>query len=205
MKATGTDAASLLFPAAYRRQVLALLLLHPDRKVHVREISRLTGTTPGTMNKELARLHGAGLLDRERVGNQLRYSANRAHPLYPELSAILRKTVGLADVLVEALAPLGDCVKAAFVFGSMARGTATAASDVDLAVIGSVEFGVVVDALHGAERKLGREINPKVFSEREWKQKVKSRDAFVMEILGEPRIVLVGSQDELGSPRRRQP
>ena len=70
MKATKADAASLLFPAAYRRQVLALLLLHPERKLHVREISRLTGTTAGTMNKELARLHGAGLLEREQVGNQ---------------------------------------------------------------------------------------------------------------------------------------
>jgi predicted transcriptional regulator len=116
----------LLFPAVYRRQVLALLLLHPERKFHVREISRLTGTTAGTMNKELARLHQAGLLDRERVGNQLRYSANRSHQIYPELSGILRKTVGLADVMIDALAPLADSIDLSFIYGSVAKGTETA-------------------------------------------------------------------------------
>lgn len=205
MKATKADAASLLFPAAYRRQVLALLLLHPERKLHVREISRLTGTTAGTMNKELSRLHEAGLLERERVGNQLRYSANRSHQIYAELAGILRKTVGLADVLIEALAPLADSIELSFIYGSVARGTETTGSDVDLLVVGSADFGSVIDALHGVEKKLGREVNAKVFSRREWNAKMKAGDAFVREILKGPKIVLVGDVDEPRKPGRRKP
>ena len=199
MKATSPrgDTSALLFPASYRRQVLSLLLLHPERKLHVREIARLTRTTAGTLNKELTRLHEAGLLNRERVGNQLQYSANRSHQIYPELAGILRKTVGLADVLVEALAPLARDVKVAFVFGSIARGTETAGSDADLLLIGTLDFGSVVDALHPAQQQLGREINPKVFSVREWKAKLRSKDSFVREIMAQPKIFLIGSEDEL--------
>ncbi len=199
------DVSALLFPATYRRRVLALLLLHPGRALHVREIARLTATTAGTLNKELARLHAAGLLDRERVGNQLRYSANRSHPVFAELAGILRKTVGVADVLIEALAPLAPRIDMALVFGSMARGTETAGSDVDLLVVGGVDFGSVVDALQSAQGLLGREINPKVYAPREWKAKLASKDPFVREIAVQPRILLIGSDRELAQPRRRKP
>ncbi len=199
------DASSLLFPASYRRQVLSLLLLHPERKLHVREIARLTRTAPGTLNKELTRLHEAGLLNRERVGNQVQYSANRSHQIYPELAAILRKTVGLANVLIEALAPLARDVKVAFVFGSIARGNETAGSDVDLLIVGGLDFGSVVEALHPTQQQLGREINPKVFSVREWRAKLRSKDSFVREILAQPKIFLIGDDDELTELGRRKP
>jgi len=204
MEATISDVARLLFPAAYRRQVLALLLLHPGRKLHVREIARLTGTAAGTLNKELARLHEAGLLDRERVGNQLQYCANLSHPVYSELASILRKTVGVADVLIQALAALASGIELAFVFGSIARGAETAGSDVDLLIVGSVDFGSVVDALYPAQQHLGREVNAKVFSPREWRVKRRAKDAFVAEILGQPKIFLIGSEHELAKPGRRQ-
>lgn len=206
MKATAhrSDASSLLFPASYRRQVLSLLLLHPERRLHVREIARLTGTAAGTLNKELTRLHEVGLLNRERVGNQVQYSANRSHQIYPELAGILRKTVGLADVLIEALTPLANEVKVAFVFGSIARGTETTGSDIDLLIIGGWDFGSVVDGLHPAQEQLGREINPKVFSAREWKAKLRSRDPFVREVLAQPKIFLIGTEDELAELGRRK-
>jgi predicted nucleotidyltransferase len=204
MEATRAHAASLLFPGNYRRRVLALLLLHPQRRLHVREIARLTGTTAGTLNKELARLYEAGLLEREQVGNQLRYSANRAHQIYPELASILRKTVGLADVLLEALSPLAEGIKTAFVYGSIARGAEGANSDVDLMIVGSADFGAVIDALQGAQKQLAREVNAKVFSEREWKARLKAKDAFVTEVLAGPKIFLIGSANELAKPGRRQ-
>lgn len=207
MKATAqrASASSLLFPAGYRRQVLSLLLLHPERSLHVREIARLTRTTAGTLNKELVRLHEAGLLNRERVGNQLQYSANRSHPIYPELAGILRKTVGLADVLIEALTPLARDIDVAFVFGSMARGSENPGSDVDLLIIGEVDFGSVVDALHPFQQQLSREINPKVFSVSEWKAKLRSKDSFVDEIVTHPKIFLIGGDDELAELGRRKP
>lgn len=205
MRATKRDAAALLFPATYRRQVLALLLLHPERKLHVREISRLTGTTPGTMNKELSRLYEAGLLDRERVGNQLRYSANRSHQIYPELTGILRKTVGLADVLIEALAAQADSIETAFIYGSLARGTETAGSDVDLLIVGSADFGSVIDSLHGVQKKVGREVNAKVFTRRQWNAKIKAHDAFIAEVLKSPKLMLIGDVDEPRKPGRHKP
>jgi predicted nucleotidyltransferase len=171
----------------------------------VREIARLTGTAAGTLNKELKRLHEAGLLNRERVGNQVQYSANRSHQIYPELAGILRKTVGLADVLLEALTPLAHDVKVAFVFGSMSRGTETTGSDVDLMIIGETDFGSVVDALHPAQQQLGREINAKVSSVREWKAKLRSKDSLVSEIMAQPKIFLIGSDDELAELGRRKP
>jgi predicted nucleotidyltransferase len=92
----------------------------------------------------------------------------------------------------------------AFVFGSMARGTATTGSDVDLLIIGEADFGSVVDALHPAQQQLAREINPKVFSVREWKAKLRSKDSFVSEIMSQPKIFLMGSDYELAELARRK-
>ncbi|TMH37168.1 MAG: MarR family transcriptional regulator [Betaproteobacteria bacterium] len=205
MQATIANPAALLFPASYRRRVLALLLLHPERALHVREIARLTGTTPGTLNKELVRLHGAGLLERERVGNQVRYAANSSNAIYPELASILRKTVGVADVLADALAPVAASIAAAFVFGSVARGTETAGSDVDVLLIGSLGFGEAVKLLYPAQTTFGREIDPKVFTVAEWRSKLKSKDPFVKDVLAKPKIHLIGNDDELAKLGRRQP
>jgi predicted nucleotidyltransferase len=205
VKATSISPSALLFPASYRRRVLALLLLHPERALHVREIARLTGTTAGTLNKELTKLHAAGLLQRERVGNQVRYMANRASPVHAELASILRKTIGLADVLADALAPSAPAISAAFVFGSMARAGETAGSDVDVMLIGTLSFGDAVRLLYPAQATLGREVNPKVFIAEEWRARLKGKDPFIREVLAQPKIFLIGSDDELEKLGRRQP
>ena len=171
----------------------------------MREIARLTGTTAGTLNKELTRLHGAGLLARERVGNQLRYAANRASPIYTELTSILRKTIGMADVLADALAPLAPNISVAFVFGSMARASETAGSDIDVMLIGPLSFGDAVGRLYPAQAALGREINPKVFSADEWRARHRAKDPFIREVLAQPKIFLIGNDDELEELGRRQP
>lgn len=205
MEATTQRAVDLLFPASYRRRVLSLLLLHPERALHVREIARLTGTTAGTLNKELNRLHGAGLLARERVGNQVRYAANRASPVFTELAGILRKTVGLADVLADALAPAADSISAAFVFGSMARASESEGSDVDLMLVGPLGFADAVQLLYSAQQSLGREINPKIYSAAEWRAALKAKNPFVTEVIAQPKIFLIGNHDELEKLGRREP
>ena len=202
---TVSKLATLLFPALYRRRVLALLLLHPERRLHVREIARLTGTTPGTLNKELAKLHQAGLLERERIGNQVRYAADRSSPVHAELTGILRKTVGLADVLTDALAPVAEAISAAFVFGSVARGAETSSSDVDLLIIGSAGFAELVNLLYPAQQLVGREVNPKVFTAAQWRERVKAKDPFVKDVLAKPKLYLMGNDDELAKLGRRQP
>ncbi|CAD5110272.1 nucleotidyltransferase domain-containing protein [Zestomonas carbonaria] len=188
--------ASLLF-TDYRRKVLGLLLLHPESRYHLREIARLTGTQPGTLTRELSRLAEAGLLVKERVGNQLLYAANRNCPIFPELASILRKTSGLAEVLAEALLPMAERIDAAFVFGSMASGTARAESDIDLMVIGDAGFAEVVGALYPLQERLGREINPKVYGRGEWRKLLEEKGAFARDILGKPRLFVVGNEDDL--------
>jgi predicted nucleotidyltransferase len=189
--------AELLFKD-YRRRALGLLLLHADKRYHVREIARLTDTVAGTLHKELSRLADAGLLLKETVGNQVLYRANRDCPIFEELASIFRKTSGITDVLAGALALFSEKIVAAFVFGSMASGKEAAGSDVDLLVIGDVGFTEVARAVYSAQEVLGREINPKVYSKKEWDQMLKNKDAFIKEILKKPKLFIAGSEDELG-------
>lgn len=188
--------SAVLFPG-YRRRVLGMLLLHPEESLHGREIARRTGLPAGTLTRELKRLADVGLLNRERRGNQLVYSANRQSPIFEELAGILRKTSGLGDVVAEALEPVTGGIEVAFIFGSVARGAETEGSDIDVMIIGPVDFGSVVDALHPAQQQLARDINPKVFSTREWKAKVRERNPFVADVLSKKKIFLVGDEHGL--------
>ena len=187
--------AELLFPNQYRRKVLALLLMQPNQKKHLRELARQTQAAPGTLKKELDALCHVGLLTSERVGNQVQFQANQGHPVFAELQALIRKTTGLADVLRQALQPLGEQVALAFVFGSMASGSAHAGSDVDLLVVGSASFAQVVEATYAAQTPLGRDINPKVMTTDEWTRKQAEGNPFVQELLAKPRILLIGTLD----------
>ena len=193
---------SLLLPE-YRRRVLGLLLLHPEEALHGREIARRTGLAQGTLARELTKLAEAGLLKRERRGNQQVYSADSTCPIFSELASILRKTSGLADVLAEALRPVADQVIVAFVFGSVARGRETAGSDVDLLLIGDVSFRDAVACLHPAQSQLGREINAKVFSAKEFAAKA-MKEPFLVDVLAKPKIFVIGNADELAKLARRQ-
>ncbi|MBU9617152.1 nucleotidyltransferase domain-containing protein [Burkholderia multivorans] len=188
--------ASTLF-SDYRRRVLGLLLLRPDEALHVREIARMTDTAPGTLHKELSKLAEAGILSRERQGNQVLYRANRGCAIYEELAAIMRKTSGIGDVLTDALRPCAGQIDVAFIFGSVARGQETADSDVDVMVIGTVGFANVVRLLYDVQATLRRDINPKVLSRDEFRQGVDGRDAFLRDVLGKPKIFLIGTEDDL--------
>lgn len=188
--------ATVLF-TDYRRRVLGLLLLHPEQRYYLREIARLTGTVPGTLKRELTKLADAGMLNVEKVGNQVHYTANRDCPIFEELASVLRKTSGLVDVLSEGLMPLAELIEVAFVFGSMASGKANAGSDIDLMVIGEVSFVEVVARLHSLQDSLGREINPKLYSRAEWQKLVQGQSAFVRDVLGKPRLFVIGNEQSL--------
>ncbi len=179
----------------YRKRLLSQLLLNPDSDYHVRELARLTDTSPGSLHRELTRLAAAGLLLRKEQGNQVRYQANRQCPVFPELAGLLRKTSGAAEVLAQALAPLQPALS--LIFGSVAGGTETAASDVDVLVVTERGFGEVVRALHGAQATLGREVNPVVYTPAELQAHVLERDPFVSNLLAGPHIFLNGSPDDL--------
>jgi predicted nucleotidyltransferase len=184
----------LLF-GTYRKKVLSLLLLHPNMDYHVRELARQTGTAPGTLHKELARLAAAGLLLRKEQGNQVRYQANQQCPVFPELAGLLRKTTGAAEILTTALTPLQPAL--ALIFGSVASGTETASSDVDVLIIADVGFADVVAATYPAQAELGREINPVVYSVQEFRRRVQEQDAFIQDMVSKPKIFLIGTENDL--------
>lgn len=189
-----------LFFGAYRRQVLSLLLLHPGESFHLREIARITGTQPGTLRRELAQLADAGVLSKEKVGNLVRYKAEAACPIYDELRGILKKTAGVADVLREALAPLGDRISAAFVYGSVASGGERHPSDIDVMIVGTASFEEVVRALHPCQEQLRREINPNVYGLAEFRKKAKEKGSFLARVMAEPKLFILGNEDDLRKP-----
>lgn len=188
--------SSLLF-SDYRRRVLGLLLLNPDTTYHVRELARLTGTSAGTLHKELTKLTTGGILRRQEVGNQVRYGANRDCPVFEELASILRKTSGLVDVLVKALGGVEKNIALAFVFGSVARGEQQSNSDVDVMLVGSLGFADAVQVLHPVQAILQREINPVVYSLEEFRRRAASDDSFIREVLVKPKLFVVGNENEL--------
>jgi len=198
----GTDLGNLLFKE-YRRRVLGLLLLHPEETYHVREIARLTGTVAGTLHKELTRLADAGILLKTTAGNQVRYGANRDGLIFDELASILRKTSGVVDVLADALAPIADSIRLAFVYGSVASGKQTSGSDVDLLIVGELDFKAVVKALHPAEKALRREISPKVYSPLEWQVLAEKNDRFYRELTSKPKLLVMGDKHEFGKLGRQ--
>jgi predicted nucleotidyltransferase len=182
----------------YRRRVLALLLMRPDERFHVRELGRLTGISAGSLHRELKAMAEAGLLIRSRQGNQVLYQADRACSIFAELAAIFRKTIGLASLLNDALAPLADKIKVAFVFGSMAAGTQRADSDLDICVLGDIELLEVVKALGAVQENLHRDINPVVMSATRYAEQLAKHDRFAERIHDEPKIFVIGVDDEFG-------
>jgi predicted nucleotidyltransferase len=198
-KGSRASLSDALFSKTQQR-VLGVLFGRPDQSFFANEIVRLAGGGFGAVHRELAVLETAGLITVTRIGNQKHYQANREAPIYEELRGIVLKTVGLADVLRKALAPLARRIRAAFVYGSVAKGTDTARSDIDLMVIGDdVEYADVFKVTSGAEPVLGRKINPTVLTSRELK-KESAEDGFHSRVLARPKIFVIGSEHELGRP-----
>lgn len=183
-----------------RSAVLSALLLHPESSLHVRELARLTGASAGSLHRELRLLADMGLLLRQEVGRQVHYRANSAHPVYAELAQLLRKTVGLVDVLRQALEPVGNKVELAFVYGSMASGTERPGSDVDLMVLGQASFAELARVLAPAQAALRRDVNPTVMTRREFAQKLAANDSFARSVMRGDKLWLKGEQVDLAEP-----
>jgi predicted nucleotidyltransferase len=187
-----------------RRDILALLLGRPDEAFYQREIVRATGGGKGAVERELRSLVKAGILLREKRGNLTYYRADGDCPIYPELQGLMVKTVGLADVLREALAGVNG-IRLAFIFGSMAKGTFDARSDIDLLVVADASFADISGALRTAEDRLNREITPTVYSPQEFSEKLKAKHHFLTRVMEDPKIMLIGNEDDLERMGRPTP
>jgi predicted nucleotidyltransferase len=200
MGMTKAGLSDVLFSKTQRR-VLGLLFGNPDRSYYANEIVRFAGAGIGAVQRELERLTAAGLVTVTRIGNQKHYQANHQAPIFEELRGIVLKTFGVADPLREALASLANRIHAAFIYGSVARGTDTASSDIDVMLIGEqLSYSDVFPLLTEAESKLGRTINPSVYSLDEWHRKLMDGNEFLSRVLKQPKIFLIGSNNALEKP-----
>lgn len=192
-----TSLAGALFTGTQQR-VLGLLFGQPERSFYANELIGLTGAGSGAVQRELARLAQSGLVTVRPVGNQKHYQANPASPIYAELCAIVQKTVGLAEPLRDALAPLAPQIRAAFVYGSVAKRQDTAASDIDLMLVSdSLSYGDTFAALEAVSARLGRTVNPTLLTPQELAKRRQREDAFVMRVLSQPKLWLIGGDDAL--------
>lgn len=178
---------------ATQQKVLGLLYGKPDHSFYANEIARWADIGKGSLMRELDRLHRAGVLTMTRQGNQTHYQANPDCPIYAELLGIVRKTFGIGEVLRAALAPLAGQLVWAFVYGSIAKGKENAGSDVDLMLIGdNLGYGDVVERLLPLEERLGRSINPTIYTPTDWLAKLAAGNSFVLRVTQQDKIELIG-------------
>ena len=192
--------ADALFPRV-RQRVLAVLFGAPDRSFYANEVIAMAQSGTGAVQRELAGLSQAGLLTVSKLGNQKHYQANADAPVFAELRGLVLKTMGLADVLRNALAPLAAQIDQAFVYGSVARQQDTAQSDIDLMVVShSLGYGELFGALEAATQTLGRTVNPTLYTPADIAKRIAQDSAFVTRVLQQPTIWLIGQQEELHVP-----
>jgi predicted nucleotidyltransferase len=181
-----------------QQRVLGLLFGQPDRRFQSSELIRLAASGTGAAHRLVTRLAEAGLVTVERIGNQKHYQANRESPVFEDLHGLIVKTSGLVAPLRAALAPLADRIRVAFVYGSIAKGQDRATSDIDLMVIADkLDYADVFSALQTAEAELARTVNPNVMSLADWRRKRSQASGFVSRVAGQPRLFVIGSDDDL--------
>jgi predicted nucleotidyltransferase len=181
-----------------QQRVLALIFGHSDRSFYTSEIVRSVHSGTGAVERELSRLQRSGLVSVERIGNQKHYRANHQSPIFEELQSLVLKTVALTEPLRKSLQPYSDNIDAAFVYGSVAKGTDTARSDIDLAVIGDeLDYSELYTATQNAENILGRKVSPIFISPGDWKRKASQKGSFVNKISALPKVFLFGSEEDL--------
>jgi predicted nucleotidyltransferase len=189
--------ADALFTKTQQR-VLGVLFGQPERSYYASELIRHAGTGSGAAQRELARLEESGLLVARWIGHQKHYQANAESPLYSELRGIVLKTIGLAEPLREALKPLSSAIRAAFVYGSVAKATDQSASDIDLMIISdSLTYGEVFGALERVTRAVGRKVNLTVYTGVEFSRRAGMENAFVTRVLEQPKLWVIGSERDL--------
>ena len=184
-----------LLSSRARAEIFRLLLSGTGEELHVREIERRSGLNESTLRQELRKLVRLDLVQSRKDSNRVYYRAKTENPLYPEIRNLVLKTSGLADILKSALAD--KRIRVAFVFGSVARGEEKAGSDVDLMVIGQLGLRDLSGLLSGVEEKIGREVNPYVLQEAEFRKRVRTKEHFVSQVMESSKLFIIGSQHEL--------
>jgi predicted nucleotidyltransferase len=179
-----------------RRDLLALFFSSPSEKYYLRQLQRILGYSAGNIRRELLKFQKDGLFITDRVGNLLYYSLNTNHPLFEELKSIVFKTVGIEGAIKQILLQF-EQIEYAFIYGSFATKSEKAGSDVDLMIIGNPDTSALNEKIAELEGKVNRQINITLYSSSEYKKRKKSKSGFIMELLRNPKIMLIGKKSDL--------
>jgi predicted nucleotidyltransferase len=185
-----------LFKSKARTAIFQLYFTNPESSFYLRELERKLEMPVSIVRKELLRLKEEGVFISEKKGNLVYFHLNKVYPLFDELKSIVRKTIGIEGLLKEAIVGLPG-IKVAFIYGSFAKGKEKAASDVDLFLLGDIDEGRLIRQLNNIENTIKREINYTVFSQEEYRNKKRKKDSFIGDLLGNPKIMLVGNKNDL--------
>ena len=181
-----------------QQRVLALIFGYPGRSFYTSEIIRNVRSGVGAVERELLKLERSGLVSVQRIGNQKHYRANQDAPVFEELRALIEKTVGLVEPVRKSFEPYADMIKSAFVYGSVARGTDTADSDIDLMVIGDdLNYSDLYGAAQNVETKLRRKVHVLFLSSEDWRRKTSDKGGVFGKISHSPKIFVIGSENDL--------
>jgi predicted nucleotidyltransferase len=190
-----------------QQRVLALIFNNPERSFYTTEIVRKVRSGVGAVERELSKLERSELVSVERIGNRKHFRANKAAPIFEDLRGLIEKTAGLTEPLKKSLEPFANSISSAFVYGSVAKGSDTANSDIDLMVIGEdLNYSDLYTAAQNAERKLRRKVHPLFLSPDDWQRKVTDKGSVFSKISRSPKIFVVGSKKDFanGQARTRQ-
>jgi predicted nucleotidyltransferase len=179
-----------------RQDLLALFFTNPSKKYYLREIQRILGYSAGSIRRELLKFQRDNLFNTQREGNLLYYALNTEHPLFKELKAIVAKTVGIEGSLRNALSSV-EKIEIAFIYGSFAAKREKGTSDIDLMIVGNPDTSQLNEKIAALEKKLKREINPTIYALTEYKAKRKAKSGFIMDLLKNPKIMVIGKEDDL--------
>jgi predicted nucleotidyltransferase len=186
-----------LFGSKLRAKIIGWLFTHPDERYFVRQLTAILGEDSTNVSRELIRLTRAGILISQTEGRQKYYQADPANPVYHELRAIAAKTIGIGDQIRSSLQPFEKHIRAAFIFGSFAKGRADAKSDIDVLIVGDIASAELASALSPLQKHFGREINWTIFPPKEFKSKLKEGNHFLNSLMEEEKIFLIGDENEL--------
>jgi predicted nucleotidyltransferase len=187
-----------IFGSRIRAKLLGWFFTHEEEAFFVRRIASILGEDPTNLSREMARLEELGVLKSKREGNLKQFSVNRDCSFFKEMKGLVLKTVGVAGRIKEALEGLPG-IELAFIYGSYARGKETGTSDVDLMIVGSVDMDPLDTILRDLEKELGREINYVLYSRPEFKAKRRKKDGFIMDVLADQKIILIGREIEFAA------
>jgi len=193
----GVRMSDALFSKVQQR-VLALIFAHPERSFYTSEIVRSVHSGTGAVERELSRLRRSGLVTVERIGNQKHYRANSQSPIFHELQGLVVKTVAVDEPLRRSLEPFADKIRVAFIYGSVAKKSDTAQSDIDAIVVGDdLSYSDLYTAFQNSESQLQRKVNPLFLSVGDWKRKASQKDSFINTVRKQPKLFIIGSEADI--------